>query len=257
MSPPSPLLASLCSLVAIWLRALAWLVDSAAAALVSLCDEPSSKARALPTVYVTVTVLNRAEKLAEMEGAVKADVAQKVVALGPLAALAADLAGKAAAGLAAAAVSDTDLGVSVGQVVTTALPSLLQPAGIRCDARVVYAEGALAVVRCHMLHVDLRELCAAIASRPGIGLSVGRLWGLCWDAFELVGLGGYFERATEARVGELAALSLTALLPAEVERAVHEEMGGLAVAVTALPAERQAEHFFDARQQLGMGVTPR
>jgi len=179
---------------------------------------------------------------------------QKVQGLGPFASLAAELAGKAAAGLTAMSVSDEDLGMSVGTMASSSMPSLLEQAGIRSEAQVVYAEGPLAVVRCKMLRIDLHVLLTAITSQSSVGVALGRAWGFCWDACQFFGLGRFFERVTEARVGDLAAMSMTELLSTELETAVREQMSGLKVAVTTHRAEDQAEHFFGARQRLGMPV---
>ena len=69
-------------------------------------------------------------------------------------------------------------------------------------------------------------------------------------ACELVGLGAYFEHATEARISELVQFSLVQSLSAQLEQVVREQMGGLEVAVSTLPSAQTAEHFFAARQRL-------
>lgn len=241
--------------LSLWARAAGWLFECAALLLASLAGgDTANTAKKLPMVFLNIRVLNRHEKLAEMESTVKAEVEQKVQGLGPFASLAAELAGKAAAGLSAMAVRDEDLGMSVGTMASTAMPALLEQVGILSDTHVVFAEGPLAVVQCKMLRVDLRVLLTALTSQSSVGVGVGRAWGFCWDACQLFGLGAFFERATEARVGELAAMSMTQLLSGELEAAVRDQFGGLEVAVTTVRSEEQAEHFFASRQALGMPV---
>ena len=90
----------------------------------------------------------------------------------------------------------------------------------RSQVQVVYAEGPLAVVQCKMVSVDLRVLLTALTTTSGAGVGVGRAWGFCWDVCELVGLGAFFERVTEARISALAAFGMVRLLSAELEAAV-------------------------------------
>lgn len=243
--------ALLYSAIALCLHCVAWFVSTAAVVFDQLNGK--KELAALPVTFVNVSILNRKEKLAEMEERTRAEVAERAKGLGPFADIAAGLVSKAAAGLAAAAVSDRDLGMSIGLMVSDALPAMLEQVGIRSEAQVVYAEGALAVVECRMTKVDLRQI-LSVATQSSLGIGMGRAWGACWDACELVGLGAFFERVTEARIGELAAFGLVQALSADLETVVRKEMDGLEVAVTTLQAERQAEHFFGARRQLGMAV---
>ena len=122
---------TLYTVVALCARLCAWILESAAAAFEYLAD--SGKTRELPTVFVNVCVLNRDEMLAKTEGSVKAETAEKLQGLGPLAAIAADWAGKAAAGLAAATVSNTDLGMTVGEMTCLTVTPVLQQAGIQSE----------------------------------------------------------------------------------------------------------------------------
>lgn len=248
-SARGPLVAAIFAALALCMRSVSWMFSVASSVFDHLSGADGRK-NALPTLFVNACVLNREQKLAEMAGSVKAEVAQKVQALGPFANFAADLAGKAAAGLTAMAVSDRDVGESIGHMISESIPLLLHHVGVYAEARVVYAEGQLAVVQVRMVKVDLPVLLNTLTSKSSLGVSVGRAWGWCWDACEIVGLGAFFERATTARIGELIRFSLVQSLSAQLEQVVQEQMGGLEVAITTLPSEAEAEHFFAARQRL-------
>jgi hypothetical protein len=251
---PSPFVALIYSTLAIWARVVSYALEHAAALLLGLASDAAPASSPLPTVFVNIQVLNREQKLAEVEVKTKAEVQQNLNHLGPLGSWAADLAGKTAAGLTKMAVSNEDLGMSVGVYACQCSTGLLQQIGVQSEAEVVYAEASLAVVQCSMVKVDLPTLVKAVTSQSEVGIGIARVWGFCWDACNAFGLGAFFERATEARIGEFAAFSMTQLLSAELEKAVREQMGGLEVAVTTVQSTEQAAHFFRARQALLLPV---
>lgn len=177
---PSPFVALIYSTLAIWARVVSYALEHAAALLLGLASDAAPASSPLPTVFVNIQVLNREQKLAEVEVKTKAEVQQNLNHLGPLGSWAADLAGKTAAGLTKMAVSNEDLGMSVGMFACQCSTGLLQQIGVQSQAEVVYAEASLAVVQCSMVKVDLPTLVKAVTSQSEVGIGIARVWGFCW-----------------------------------------------------------------------------
>ena len=90
---PTPFLALVYSTLAIWARVVSYVLEHAAALLLGLASDAAPASSPLPTGFVNIQVLNREQKLAEVEVKTKAEVQQNLKNLGPLGSWEADLAG--------------------------------------------------------------------------------------------------------------------------------------------------------------------
>ena len=62
---------------------------------------------------------------------------------------------------------------------------------------------------------------------------------------------------TESKVGDAVSFGLVQSLSEQLETVVREQMGGIEVAVSTLPSDQQAEHFFEMRQRLALADKPK
>ena len=244
-SPKATDVVSTMSLILVWLCEACASIACFLAALLrdAAGDSATSNAAPPPEFYLNVVVLNREETIKKHVGSVvREEVAAATKRWGDLGAWAAGAASNVAANLAAAAVTDGDVGLGVGGTVSQLVPMMLtQGFAANGEAEVCFAEKGLCVVRCRVLDVDVSGMVERLA-RLQKG-SAQAAWARVLKGCAVVGAERAVERAVKARAVAAIAQQMVAAVPDALATAVDEQTG-LRIEVTAQPAEAQATHFF-------------
>jgi len=260
-------------LVALLCRCAAAVLNGAARLL---HENPASAETPAPEYYLNIVVLNREETVRKHVGStVHAEVAAATRGFGDVGAWAANAASNLAATLAAAAVSEGEVGQGVGGAVAQLLPLMLQQLSASATAEICFSEQNLCVLRCRIVDVDVGGLversmplwspiprladqsasnsCYSRIRVPYVGTVAGPPAATAWSRFLDVSAVFGAERAAE-RLGKERAIALISQqmveqVPSGVVDAVAEQ-SGLRLEVTVRPEEAQAKSFFALHQVL-------